>query len=904
MKRLKLGTAAFAIQREVLGNDHLTVSDSYHTLGKIYWKIGNFDEALAHFNEVLSIRKKQLPNVHPIIGATLNDIGLILWEKGHFEEALAHFERALQIQLLHFSEMHPNIADVYTNIGIVFYQLGDIEEALNNSYKALRIRSGNASEQLEKILACYNNIGVLHLEKKEFDQALEFHQKALKLQEDLLGVYHPDVAASYNNIALIHDALGNDVQALQTNLKALEIRRAFLPEHHPEVARSYENIGIAYQKSGQFLKSEQYLRKALKIRKQSLGDQHPEVGYSFRQMGILFEDKKQYRQALDWYFKALAVQVNALPEGHPEIAATHIRIGKIYELESDFGLALDYYQKAIICLDQMRRSYSGAATRQLHLEENYAVFEHAIRSLHKAHLSNPTRFDLKQAFIYAEKAKANLLRDALNLLRAESFSGIPDSLLHQERDLRQEIAYFEKKEAEMLPSSVSIDSNQLREVGEQIFALRQKHSLLISRFEQNYLDYYRLKYDAEVISVGEVQEQLADDQALLEYFIGEQAIYVFIIEKEDFRLEVLEKDFPLEKWINDFRSSIFDYFYSRRPSESLYNRSITLFVQHAFNLFQQLIRPLGQLPEQLIIIPDHVLGYIPFEILLTEPTEKQDHFAFYPYLLRRHQISYNFSATLWQEMQSIKTSTAGALILAPAFAKPAKQLASTAPLRKLLDPLLFNREEGEAIRKLSNGRLLQGKEATTRIFHSLAPGAGILHLATHAKLDDRKIDFSYLALAGSNDSIPYEKVFIRDLYDMRLSANMVVLSACETGIGKLQSGEGIISLARGFAYAGAKSIVTSLWSVNDRSTAKLMKLFYQNLKVGMTKDEALQQAKLSYLEEQQDPLFAHPFYWAAFVGVGDMVEVTNFHHRGWWVGVLILGLGISLVIVGLLFWRP
>jgi CHAT domain-containing protein len=165
-----------------------------------------------------------------------------------------------------------------------------------------------------------------------------------------------------------------------------------------------------------------------------------------------------------------------------------------------------------------------------------------------------------------------------------------------------------------------------------------------------------------------------------------------------------------------------------------------------------------------------------------------------------------------------------------------------------------------------------GKAATEAHFTEGVVKARIIHLATHAKADDRSGDYSYLAFAPQKDNNPNALVYVRDLYNLRLNADLVVLSACETGIGKLQRGEGVISLVRAFAYSGAKAIVTSIWSVNDAKTKDLMVLFYQNLKRGQSKNEALRQAKLTYLEKYMGDA-CHPYFWSGFVSIGEQGAV-------------------------------
>ena len=211
--------------------------------------------------------------------------------------------------------------------------------------------------------------------------------------------------------------------------------------------------------------------------------------------------------------------------------------------------------------------------------------------------------------------------------------------------------------------------------------------------------------------------------------------------------------------------------------------------------------------------------------------------------------------------------------------------------RNGFENLFFNIPEAESIHNLIPGRLFKGSSATEENFLNNTSDYKIIHLATHAKSNDKLGDYSFIALSKVNDSIlDKNRLYVGELYNLNLNADMVVLSACETGLGELQKGEGIISLARAFTYAGAKSTINSLWSVNDASTKTLMEYFYQNIKNGKSKDEALRDAKLTYLEnENYDP----PYFWASFIAMGNMEPIAlSSEFNYWWLLLLPVVFGI------------
>ncbi len=396
---------------------------------------------------------------------------------------------------------------------------------------------------------------------------------------------------------------------------------------------------------------------------------------------------------------------------------------------------------------------------------------------------------------------------------------------------------------------------------------------------------YTTRYSLKSIALKTLQDQvLAPNQTLLEYQIGDSSLFIIAIQKQKYEVIEVKKNFPLELWVTNMTSNGM-----AKDKKKALNAS-TLYSKAAYDLYQKLIQPVLDagvaLGQELIIIPDGILGQVPFEALLTATPKTVGIYHDYPYLLHKHQISYCFSATLLGQMMDKKHNvqhTKTLLGMAP-FAKISDhinkpQMDSTLravtrdlPLRDTLKSLLYSGSEIDSITTLWRGKALYNQDATTNQFLELAPLYRIIHLATHGKADARSGDYSFLAFnTGKSDSL-YLKLYARDLYNVSLNADLVTLSACETGIGQLQKGEGIINLTRAFAFAGAKSIVTSLWSVNDVRTKDLMVLFYKELaKPGMRKDAALRNAKLKYLSMYN--VQADPYFWAGFIAIGDMSSI-------------------------------
>lgn len=386
-------------------------------------------------------------------------------------------------------------------------------------------------------------------------------------------------------------------------------------------------------------------------------------------------------------------------------------------------------------------------------------------------------------------------------------------------------------------------------------------------------------------------------QTILEYTVSDNHIFIFIIRPDTFHLVQLKKDFPLDSLVKKMQHGLYGYYTESvdKRTNFLYKTSLSDYVKASHEMYQKILAPVEHLlTSELIIVPDGVLGYVPFEALLKTMPEKLSQFASYNYMLNDHTISYNYSAALWHEMKTKKHKKEALKTLiafAPFYEGSYEKLDST--IEVVFDTLSDGRDtvvleegvtrkkfltlpssgiEASTISKMWNGDYYVNSDATEQKFYENAKNYRIIHLSTHGVADARQGDYSYLAFSEQEDTLENEFLYVRDLYNIQLNADLVFLSACETAQGELQRGEGIISLARAFAFAGAKSIITSLWQMQDTATKDISIQFYKNLRRGQPKDVALQKAKINYIKKAKSPQ-KHPFFWAGFIALGDMSKI-------------------------------
>lgn len=434
------------------------------------------------------------------------------------------------------------------------------------------------------------------------------------------------------------------------------------------------------------------------------------------------------------------------------------------------------------------------------------------------------------------------------------FINIPDSILNMETDLKNELHFYKKQ---LFLNSESDKSKKL--VKEKLFDVKQRVDSLNSWYKENYRSYFnQTKQD---FSLNSLKEKLKPNQRIIKYCFTEKSVYAFVITTSNTKLIKISSKSEiktlLEKSITLFEDS----------KASNYKENLTQL--HAQLLPNSILETKNQ--DDLIFVLDDLLYYLPFEVLLNTNGK---------YLIENHSVSYATSLLLWKEQITVEKSKSSKLgIYAPTYKNTSDNLTS----RNKNSELVGAAFEASQISKLLNSDVYLGKEASKETFLATANTYSMLHLAMHSAINNENSEFSNLSFGTTEE----EKLFISELYNMSLNADLAVLSACDTGVGNLKKGEGLINVSKAFTYAGVPSTVTSLWKVPDKETSQIMVSFYSYLKKGEQKNKALQLAKLDYLNTVEDRYLKHPFYWAGFVLSGDISPIETSTDYWWFLLVLI-----------------
>lgn len=838
------------------GRNIKEISDCFFFLGLIEEFKQAYGKAIQYHQNCLGIRERLTPPSPADLAKSHQRLGACYGNIKDREREKQHLDFARWI-----CEQNPDISPGICNsivIDLVASSAGagEFNAAVDLAERLL----GNPALSPEQQSSTWFKLANIYHKRGELEMASKAYQRHIEIVERIKGPYDSWLTWAYSDWGQAQEQQGDTTSAIRCYRKVAEITRHNFKSHYGIGAAEYRVASLRFRF--------QNYEAALYDAQQALVSLSP----GFNGTDIFAHPPLDNSINYDYFRRALWLKARILTE------LAHKTGDTTYLLNSRAT-----YRHCLALVDRFRDDLPTIGAQTSDLAEIHHIYEEAI-NIELEVTGSKKGGAPESAFAVNEKSKSFLLYAGIRESQAIHFDQIPEEIRAKESNLRQQISQLENKRNTETGKGKKGDDPAMIELMSKLFDVRRAYESLIKIIENQYPEYYRLKHDLQVESVSNVQQNLLQpDQALLEYFVGDSSIFIFLVKKDDYRVIEVKKDFPLENRVQQLRHGIYGYHTNPKRTDKLRDSCIAAYIQSATALYQKLLAPVDSLlPRRVIIVPDGALGYIPFEALLTANPERMDRFHTYPYFGRQkgreHSISYCYSATLLREMtthQHRREPSQSFLAYAPYFDGDTTLLASryidpANPANRL--PLLkYAAEEVEALHNLMGGKAVIGRSARKDSLIQEAGRYRIVHLSTHGKANDKVGDYSFLAFSEVKDGVENEWLYVRDIYNLSLNADLVVLSACETGIGELKRGEGIISLARAFAYAGAKSIVTTLWSVDDAKTKDFMVFFYRNLKEGMTKDEALAKARSDYFTRYKNE-HAHPYFWAGFIGIGDMRE--------------------------------
>ncbi len=902
------------------GEDYSAIwFDCYLHMGKVKFYTGEPNECQKYYD--LAIDKWQqmgADEFYPELESVYNGLGNLAYlYRADYNASVENYKKSLHIDEHNFGRESRQCASDYISLGVAYSALKDLDEAI--SYFKLAESVGWKIYPHDDFFfgRLYNNLGVNYQDFNMYEESLQSYRKALPIYEKIFGENHPYTYGLYQNIGSVmyqyHKDSAMNHEALKYFIKAKDIILQRYGTRHPVLVKTYNYLGLIYGQLGDRENALKYCILASDLIP-LLPERDPFIPYVYLSYAFCYNQFDESGKAVEYLQKIFdfahldlsatntsqwrsfydkRLLINILKEHALAMQGLFNQEGNIHQID----IAIQDYKLVGEIYDQMVEVSRIESLKMINLPELVKSYHRAVDGCMKAYKASGDKKYVDEAFEYSERSKAILMLDNLKNISASKFANVPDSVINKENHLKEKIKFLEGKLTDQ-QFSITTDSSYQILQGEYFGAVRNLENF-IREIENQYPAYYHLRYVPVRKDIAAIQAGLFQDShdVLLEYVISKEQLHIFIVQKNEVQVISEDQDVNMAEEVFDLRKALMhsDFEGYRHLSNKLYAKLID--PVKAF-LDKDSI-------QHITVVPDGWLHYLPFGIL--SRSSGNDNFATAPYLICKYHFDYHYSANLALQFRNKETKEriSGVLAFAPAFSKNADNLFADnlSTSRDSLRALEGAKKELKNISRLFSGDYLTGKAASESNFKQLAGKYSIIHLATHALVEDNNPEFSRLMFGQDTLLGEDGKLYSYELYNLRLNAELVTLSACNTGTGKLQEGEGMMSLARGFMYAGCPSLVVSLWSVSDKSTAEVIKLFYEGLKRGLPKDEALQQAKKIYLS-QADPLEANPIYWGGFVLVGNdspLQEIPTGPLN--WILIVSIAVGLSAGIFLILFFK-
>jgi CHAT domain-containing protein/tetratricopeptide (TPR) repeat protein len=857
---------------EGLNNCKDSLALLYHNLG-IAYRFVNPDLAIESTHKAITIRKELLPANQLDLGKSNHNLGVFYKESGQYEEAASYFKDALDVYGQIGSDRIIRSTQEYAGIMKI---KGEYNKAIQ--YLEFALDQAKQYNKPMALAASYNDLATVYNRMKFYDKAIDNLIEAKNIYAQ-----YPDNSKAVSNKAGVlinlsssYIKLDDYLPSIENALLAEQISRELADKDYQ--AKALNNMGVCYKRITDYRKAEEAFLHSMQIRL-DLND-HYAAAECYNNLGDVYQLEGDMDKAIKHYYAAVemiiadAPEVNRIAAINPENLKNASNKTQLLGYFSDLGKGWNNYANlssnpehlnnalatflvADQLIDLMRQEHTVQESKLFWRSQTRPIYERALEICYQLE-------DEERAFYFLEKSKAVLLLDAL--VEDDAKSVIPEALIEEEQALQSTLNEAKVK----LESASWSQSEEMADARQQLIEAQEALDLFTASLENDYPQYHALKYQTEVISLESAKNDLLKPgEALLSYFYGDQALYMLKIENTgSVRYIKLTIDDDLEQAITQYLDLFATSTKRRNPDLAMYKNV-------AQKLFQKIYQPVyNEADKAVLIIPDGQLAFIPFDALLTD--EEGLSFNMLNYLIKEQMIWYAWSASVLGMQQELEVKYKTVAHIAPGFQKGQRGLA----------PLLM--ESSANLKALGTFQAQEEELASLSNFKSIASESSILNLFTHAN-------------TGS-DSLPPRVEFIdsslllSELYILPIQAELVVLGACETGIGQVVEGEGVMSLARGFAHAGAASLVASLWNVNDQQTAKLLDYFYANLKRGATKAEALHEAKLAFIENEDEIIL--PAQWAAFVLLGDAAKINR--PTNWWTYLVAISV---LALLGMIVLR-
>ncbi|MGH1335073.1 MAG: CHAT domain-containing protein [Aureispira sp.] len=888
-------------------------------------KQSNFSALEAHLERLENVLQEQVSPTRLVARHFYQLQSGVHRRQGHIDRAIEYSLEGLIYEQQALGESQQardsnRVAKCYSQLGQLYADNGALEQSIGYYQKALEWYKG--LQNYGELLKLCMRLGQLQHRLGNYAQA-KFYFSSLKLYWPKLpkspvwqqrnNTFQHLAKAYYYQYFGYHDSL----------LVYYDQQLPYLKKHQLAVDKAYQNIGKSAMALKQYKVANKAYLAALEYTTQKYGHKGSKPAQLYWILGQLAKTQDATTTAIRYFDQAAA----ALFEGQtkdkqrliaPDFFSDKALAAKVYQVRGELYFEQEAYQKAQQDFDQvvtlahfLRDHYTGTKSKFSSAQQLRPIYEKAAFCVWQQQEGAPTTAAIEAIFHYAESSKASLLYEHLIKFRnqyAHAGVGVPDSLLQKEERYLLQIARYQEQERAAKRNQNSV---QARFYFDKAFVLEQQLQLLEKQLGQAYPHYKTWDHGrSQTSNLAKIQATLTPDQVLVEYFITDSHCFIIYVSAERALLKGIPKHQKgrFEKKVQHLRQLLSHIELAQQDSMAYYD-----FAQEAHWLYTHyLADPLLEGKKELLLLPDQDLHYIPFEVLLSKKIPKtSQNYGDLPYLLKKYALQYHYSASLFLYTQKqLNTQSGKVLGFAATYGAQNDYLTLSPALRKerskeevqmhnYSPPIPGTMDELLYLQQHFKGDFFSGDLANERQFkeHFSEQDYGIVHLAMHGTINYNQPAYSSLVFTENLDSLEDNLLYVYETQHLNgQQANLVVLSACKTGYGRYAEGEGIISLGRSFMHAGVPSVVMTLWELNDVTSIHIMSNFYALLATGVDKDEALRQAKLQYLEDNQG-LTAHPFFWASPILIGNAVSIPlEQRQKPWMLWALLGSLGLGTFI--------
>jgi CHAT domain-containing protein len=907
----KLAQQALDFRRKLHGEKHRSVALSLHNLALICLDQGDLVQAHKLSQQALERTMQIQGERHPDVASCLNTLAEICWAQGDLPQARKVYQQALDLNRLLHGERHPNVAISLSGLGLVCRAQGDLPQARKLHQQAFRLFKDLYGARHPDVASSLGNLAVVYQDQGELAQARQLCQQALDLNRQLHGERHPNVAVSLRNLAEACRLQGDLPQARKLCRQALDLFQQLHGERHPDVATALNNLANVCLSQGDLKQARKLAEQALALHKQLHGERHPGVATALNNLAALYTVQSDLPRALRLSTEAVLAcrlpgvdheQWVALRPQHLTCDALTVRLlqglGWLLQVSgngNDAALAhqaATAYELAADLLDHLRSDVLDTEESKLFQGAQHAAVVPARVALAATlfRLEGKAE-DLHAAFTALEQGRARVFLQALAQARSRQLGGVAATLLEQERDL---LAYLRGLDASIQKENAKTLGQLNADLVKYLYAQRQQKEAelkkLVERMRREHPQYAALQYPRSC-SLQQARDCLQTNEVAILFALDEKQSYAVVVQKTPP---------PGDKGqgiaVVPLRGAALLAGKVRTLVDREVLQSDSRTRQRGAELYELLLKPLAPYiaGKDLLLVPDGVLWEFPFELLIEGRTKDNDG----TYLIKNRQIRYSPSLTVlylieqWEKTRPVPRETLWALA-DPVFSQddPRAKGDLARPTRELLElyarrsgggsdwqRLPGTRQEVEAIARLSGAKkedvvldgLASEKVLKTASERDVLSRKRYIHLATHGLLGSARgrppsLVLSLVGNGGEEQGGGLNDGFLSfvEVTHLKLNADLVVLSACETGLGDLRPGEGVVGLSRAFLYAGSRGVVCSLWQVDDERTARLMQALYAELQKGKSSRDALTVAQRVLIADEEPPLF-----WAPFILIG------------------------------------